>query len=189
LEAVMAGAGFDSEADLGAFRVPLGKTKVAIHDYDYSIATYAVGLEHLSINALHLAMIGAAVANGGTMTSPRLIRGRRSVLGDSLAFPTRSTSRSLASPAATRKVIESMKAVVTNPRGTGRRAAVPGLTIAMKTGTAGQSVPGFNALIVGFAPADEPRIAFGMILEHAGPAEFAGAKATADFFAQLRDRL
>jgi cell division protein FtsI/penicillin-binding protein 2 len=82
-------------------------------------------------------------------------------------------------------MIGAMQAVVTNPRGTGRRAPVPGLTIAMKTGTAGER-PGLQALIVAFAPAEQPRIAFGLIAEDAGPAEIAGAKIAHDFLERIK---
>ena len=43
-----------------------------------------------------------------------------------------------------------------------------------------------EALIVAFAPVDHPRIAFGIIGEDAGPAEYAGAKIAHDFIAAWR---
>ena len=57
----------------------------------------------------------------------------------------------------------------------------------MKTGTAGERP--YNALIMAFAPADHPRIAIGMIAEHAGPAEFEGARIAHDFFSAMKPQL
>ena len=68
--------------------------------------------------------------------------------------------------------------------------AIDGITIALKTGTAGQREQGgLQALIVGFAPAESPKIAFGMIAEDAGPAEYAGAKIVRDFLETMRPRM
>jgi cell division protein FtsI/penicillin-binding protein 2 len=59
----------------------------------------------------------------------------------------------------------------------------------MKTGTAGKRADGLDALILAFAPADHPTIAFGIIAESAGPAEFAGAKIAHDFLAAMKSRM
>jgi cell division protein FtsI/penicillin-binding protein 2 len=59
----------------------------------------------------------------------------------------------------------------------------------MKTGTAGERKTGLEALILAFAPAESPRIAFGIIGEDAGPAEFAGAKIAHDFVEAMQPRL
>ena len=71
--------------------------------------------------------------------------------------------------------------------GTGRRAAVPGLQFAMKTGTAGEREPGLNSVIFGFAPLDEPEVAFGFVAEHAGKAELEGARIVRDFLSTVRN--
>jgi penicillin-binding protein A len=86
--------------------------------------------------------------------------------------------------------VRAMIAVSSDPKGTGRRTQIPGLTIAMKTGTAGERTPGSNlqAVIVAFAPAEKPTIAFGVIAEDAGPAEYAGAKIARDFLEAVKGR-
>jgi peptidoglycan glycosyltransferase len=86
-------------------------------------------------------------------------------------------------------MIRAMQAVATEPRGTGRRAPVEGISIALKTGTAGERKSGLEALIMAFAPVESPKIAFGIIAEDAGPAEFAAAKIAHDFVERLRPRL
>ena len=59
----------------------------------------------------------------------------------------------------------------------------------LKTGTAGERKRGLEALILAFAPVESPRIAFGVIAEDAGPAEFAGAKIAHDFLEAMAPRL
>ena len=178
-------AGFDGEADLGLYKVPLGKTVGEIFN-NFETAFYSIGLEHESITTFHLAMLASMLANRGELTTPRIYRARRSILGELAGEPPKQTSRQVIPAEAAEEVIELMQAVVSRPTGTGRRAAVEGLTVAMKTGTAGQRENGFNSLIMGFAPADEPKIAFALIAENAGPAEFAAAKIAHDFLSAVK---
>jgi cell division protein FtsI/penicillin-binding protein 2 len=46
-----------------------------------------------------------------------------------------------------------------------------------------------NEKSIAFAPADKPKIAFGIIAESAGPAEYAGAKIVHDFLVTMKPRL
>jgi hypothetical protein len=185
LQAFMTAAGFDSEADLGIAKVPLGRTVGRVFNR-YETGFYAIGLEHESINALHLAMLASMMANRGQLTQPRLVRSRRSLLGEASPAPAPPPATRIASVEAAEQVIRAMEAVSTSPKGTGRRARIEGLTIAMKTGTAGKRENGYQALIVCFAPVEHPSIAFGLIAESAGPAEYAGAKMAHDFLTALR---
>jgi peptidoglycan glycosyltransferase len=185
LRAFMTSAGFDAQTDLGFAKVPLGKTVGQIFNR-FETGFYAIGLEHESINALHLAMIASMVANRGMLAQPRLLRARRSILGDSSPVAAPPPATRIASAQAAEQVVRAMEAVSTSPKGTGRRAKIDALTIAMKTGTAGKRENGYQALIVCFAPAERPTIAFGLIAESAGPAEYAGAKIAHDFLTALR---
>ena len=188
LRAFMTAAGFDGAMDLGAYKVPLGKSVGNVFNH-FETASYAVGLDHESVNSLHVAMLASMMANRGVLTAPRLITGRKSILGEPVGSLPPQAKVTLASPAAAATMISAMESVVTDGRGTGRRAAVDGLTMAMKTGTAGKQENGYQAVIMAFAPSDSPRIAIGMIAEDAGPAEFAGAKIAHDFFTAIKDRL
>lgn len=189
LKHAMNAAGFDSQADLGVFQVPLGKTVGPLLT-PFETAHFAIGLEHETMNALHVAMLASMMANRGELTTPKLLVQRRSILGDVIAVaPPRGTSR-LASPAAAEAMVHAMQAVASDPKGTGRRATVAGISLAIKTGTAGvRAAGGLDAVILAFAPVESPRIAFGMIAEDAGPAEFAGAKIAHDFMEAMQSRL
>jgi peptidoglycan glycosyltransferase len=184
----MTAAGFNSQANLGIFQVPLGKIVGPVFNH-FETAFLAIGLEHESMNALHVAMIASMMANRGELTTPKLLVRRRSILGDVVASsPPQGTTR-LASPAAAETMVHAMEAVATEAKGTGRRAPVAGISLAMKTGTAGQRKSGLEALILAFAPVESPKIAFGVIAEDAGPAEFAGAKIAHDFLEAMAPRL
>lgn len=188
LQESLRAAGFGGKADLGVFEVPLGRLIGVVGD-DYSTANAAIGLSHQRINALHLAMIAAAVARDGRMDDPELVRSRRTILGEEIPLNRKTQRREIAPAAAVHQVWPALEAVVVHPRGTGRRAVVDGVPLAMKTGTAGRRVPGYDALIMAFAPAQRPEIAIGVIAEHVGPAEFVGAKIAHDFFQAVAPRL
>lgn len=185
LKSFLTAAGFDSQVDLGAMTAPLGKSVGTVFNR-YETGFYAIGLEHESLNALHLAMVASMMANRGMLAHPRLLRARRSILGDATPAAAPPAATRLASPEAAEQVIRAMEAVATSAKGTGRRAKIDGVDIAMKTGTAGKRENGYQALIVCFAPVEHPTIAFGMIAESAGPAEYAGAKIAHDFLTALR---
>ena len=185
----MTSAGFDGQTDIGLFQVPLGKTVLPIFNH-YETAFYAIGLEHETTNAMHLAMLASMVANRGVLTNPRLLLARRSILGDVVRGPQKQGSVQIAPRASAEEIVQAMRRVVQSPKGTGRRARVEGLDIAMKTGTAGERKEGgLESVILAFVPADAPKIAFGMIAEDAGPAEYAGAKIAHDFIEAMKPRL
>ena len=57
---------------------------------------------------------------------------------------------------------------------TGRRAAIPGINFAGKTGTSQNPHGEDHSVFFGFAPAEKPEIAIAVIIENAGKgAEFA----------------
>jgi penicillin-binding protein A len=67
-----------------------------------------------------------------------------------------------------------MESVVSN--GTGTAAQIPGVAVAGKTGTA-ENVPGqpTHAWFIAFAPAQNPRVAIAVIVEHGGTGGVAAA--------------
>jgi len=188
LERTLRSAGFDGQVDLGVFTVPLGRLIGPVDD-DFETAYLAIGLDHERINALHLAMLASMMANRGVLTTPRLLRDRRSVFGEIVEGPPVQGRTRVGSAAAAARMIIAMQAVAADPQGTGHRAPVSGIPMAIKTGTAGERKEGLQALILAFAPVESPRIAFGIIAEDAGPAEYAGADIAHDFLERIKSRL
>ena len=188
LESFMRSAGFDHSANLGIMQPSLGRIDDQVFN-KFETAFLAIGLVHETMSSLHVAMIASMVANQGMFATPRLMRQRRSILGDVVMTAAPPAATRVASAEAATKIAGAMKAVATSPRGTGRHLVVEGLTVAMKTGTAGDRKSGLEAVILAFAPADSPRIAFGIIAEDAGPAEFAGAEIAKKFLTAIKPRL
>lgn len=122
----------------------------------YNLAQSGIGQGEVLVTPMHMALVTAAVARGGEAVAPRLdtrspVRTLGRVCGESEA-------------AALRRM---MRAAVTH--GTGRGIDIPDIAVAGKTGTA---QTGGNreshSWFVGFAPADQPRWAFCVLVEHGG---------------------
>lgn len=188
LHALFTKAGFEGMADLGLFHAPLGR-KVGNIFNNFETAFYAIGLEHETATTLHLAMLATMLANRGVYTQPRLYTVRRSILGEVIDEAPKHAGTQIVKREHAEELVRAMAAVVTSPQGTGRRAQVEGVTLAMKTGTAGKQERGYHAVVIGFAPVDHPKIAFALVAEESGPAEFAAAKIVHDFLTAIRGRL
>ena len=112
-------------------------------------------------------MIAAAVANHGTLMKPYLVD---SVRAPDLTVIDQTDPSVLSHPVSSEVADElttMMTSVVTS--GTGKKAQIPGVQVAGKTGTA-QTDPeaNDNSWFVGFAPADHPRIAVAVFVANGG---------------------
>jgi cell division protein FtsI (penicillin-binding protein 3) len=112
----------------------------------------------IAVTPVQMAAAYAAVANGGVWVRPHLVAriagGRRTV----------AARRRVVSPRVARTLVSMLRGVVAEG-GTGVEAAVPGYTVAGKTGTAakpdargGYSTSRYVASFVGFVPANKPRL-------------------------------
>jgi peptidoglycan glycosyltransferase len=134
---------------------------------DPLLAFSAIGLDNDLVNPLQMALMASAVANDGVMPQPRIVSEVRDSQGRvAREFGVRTVRRAIsASSAAT--LTQMMIAVVNN--GTGYRAAIPGIQVAGKTGTATNGegrAP--NAWFTAFAPAQDPQIAVSVIVLDGG---------------------
>ena len=119
------------------------------------LAQRSIGQGTLNVTPLHMAMIAACLANGGTMMAPHL----------SLDEPPAVLSRPF-SPQTAARVAAAMRNVVRT--GTGRKIDLPGLEVCGKTGTAQNNKGDDHAWFICFAPASDPKIAVAVIVENAG---------------------
>ncbi|HMD02137.1 MAG TPA: penicillin-binding transpeptidase domain-containing protein, partial [Candidatus Baltobacteraceae bacterium] len=120
------------------------------------LAQLGFGEADLLVTPLRMALVGATIANGGSTPQPTLVRDAGAV--PPLAKPV--------GPEVASEVRELMAAVVRN--GTGTAAALPGVTVAGKTGTATNPAGRSHAWFVAFAPAEAPRVAVAIVVENAG---------------------
>lgn len=119
------------------------------------------------VTALQMALVSAGIAQGGSVMAPHLVREVRDPSGVTAATtPVREWTR--ATDASTAATVRDMMVKVVSA-GSGARAAVPGVKVAGKTGTAevGKGLQ-THAWFIAFAPAEEPRVAMAIVLENAG---------------------
>lgn len=130
------------------------------------LAMASIGQFSVQVTPLQMAQIAQAIGNDGTMMTPYLID---RIVDADLQVQSETTPKALSTPVSAdvaNQVTEMMKSVVSAPYGSGTSMALDGVSVAAKTGTAETGVDGFaNAWAVGFAPADDPQIAFAVIVE------------------------
>ena len=134
---------------------------------DPLLAFSAIGLDNDLVNPMQMALMASAVANGGLMRQPRIVSEVRDSQGRVVReFPVRTVRRAISESSAA-KLTQMMIAVVNS--GSGYRAAIPGIQVAGKTGTATNGegrAP--NAWFTAFAPAQNPQIAVSVIVLDGG---------------------
>ena len=117
---------------------------------------------------LQLASAYAAIGNGGTLWTPRIVTQAADPDGAVLERIEPVVTREISlTPEQLAYVTDTLEAVVTLPYGTARSAfAGFGLPVAGKSGTAETGTPDPHALFPAFAPAADPRIAVATVLLH-----------------------
>jgi peptidoglycan glycosyltransferase len=137
----------------------------------FDLARLAIGQERLLVAPLQMAEVAAAVANGGKLMKPQIWS---RVVDPDGRVSKRMEPSEYSQPISEETAAElttAMEGVVTE--GTGTNAAIPGVAVAGKTGTAetpgndacGGGVEQNQAWFIGFAPADEPEIAIAATVE------------------------
>jgi cell division protein FtsI (penicillin-binding protein 3) len=142
-------------------------------------ATMAYGYG-LSVSLLQLTRAYMAFANDGeVMPLSFLKREPQEIVGERVF-----------SPAVARKV-RAMMETVTQEGGTGMRTRVPGYRVAGKTGTAHKLVDGryasdlFLSSFVGMAPASNPRLIIGVVIDEPSGGVYYGGSTAGPVFAQV----
>jgi penicillin-binding protein 2 len=168
-----AASGIDLPGEVGGV-LPSRETKRRTSGepwYPGDTISVAIGQGLIAVTPIQVARMMGAVGSGRPLVRPHLARDapietspgqRLSVGGDTLAI-----------------VRSALRDVVDH--GTGQRAVVHGVTVAGKTGTAqvfkhsagidADELPKHerdHAWFAGYAPADDPRIAFAVVIEHGG---------------------
>ncbi|OLT17841.1 cell division protein FtsI [Serinicoccus sp. CUA-874] len=133
---------------------------------DAQLALTGIGQFEVRETPLQVAMISAAIANGGVTMTPYLVE---EVRGSDLEVIERNEPRTRSravSQESAEQLTEMMTQVV--ERGSGQSAALPDIQVAGKTGTAEFGESGAaHAWFTGFAPADDPQIAVAVVVESA----------------------
>lgn len=127
-------------------------------------AQSAIGQFNVSATTLQMAMVGAAIGNGGVTMVPYLVADTRAGNLEVISTTQPREHTIAMSRQNSAELLSMMEAVV--QRGTGTMAAIPGVRVGGKTGTAEtgegrQSVSWF----VGVAPLNDPQVAVAVAIE------------------------
>jgi cell division protein FtsI (penicillin-binding protein 3) len=134
---------------------------------DSALASVAMGYQ-VGVTPLQMTAAVSAVANGGELMQPRVVR---AVIRDRtrLPVPRKVVTRAI-TPNTAATLTQIMEGVVTE--GTGTAAQIPGYTVAGKTGTAKKLVNGsyrghsdYNVSFVGFVPSHRPVFAIVVMVD------------------------
>ena len=131
-------------------------------------ALVSIGQGQLLMTPLHVAMMGASVANNGSMMKPYLVDSITTSSGMTIGTARQESLYMPMSSMCAGYLNELMTGVV--KEGTGKSAAISGITVAGKTGTAENETDKDHAWFVGYAPAEKPQIAVAVLLEYDGGA-------------------
>ncbi len=126
------------------------------------LATMAMGQAN-AVTAMQLTTAVSAVANGGKMMKPHLLKQVLDNSGNVIKNCEPEEVRQVISESTARELCEILEGEVTN--GTGRNAYIEGYHVGGKTGTAQKIAPGggylpneYVASFIGLAPSDDPRL-------------------------------
>ena len=151
--------------------------------YGSTIGNIPIG-QGIAVTPIQLAAAYGAIANGGVWVQPHLV----DRVGG--ASPRKLERRRIVTPAVDAVLKSMLTGVVDEHGGTGNAAAIPGYTVAGKTGTAQKPGPGgyttgkYVASFVGMVPVKHPRLLVLVVVDSPSSAIFGGVVA-APAFAQI----
>jgi penicillin-binding protein A len=149
--------------------IPLPVTGSVLGDIDgkAALAQSSIGQLDVAMTPLQAAMVAATVANDGTLMTPYLVD---QVRAPDLTVIDRTDPDELSEPISA-DIADDLTTMMVSvvEEGSGTAAQLPGVQVAGKTGTAqvGEGIPDHNWFI-GFAPADDPKIAVAVFVKNGG---------------------
>ena len=185
----MSAFGFGASTGLGLPGESRGQLRDPTRWSLLSLPTLSLGQE-VSVTALQMVAAFGAIANGGTLMQPRLVRATFDADGREARRFQPLAVRQVVSPATARTLTRILVKAV--EAGTGHNAAIPGYEVAGKTGTAQKldpttgrysRAPGVLSF-AGWAPADEPRFVMLVMLDEPKNEQW-GSEAAAPVFGAI----
>ncbi|WP_353097784.1 penicillin-binding transpeptidase domain-containing protein [Tissierella praeacuta] len=130
------------------------------------VAASAIGQGKILVTPLNMALIASGIANDGQIVKPILVKEITSKDNKVLKKNTTEVLSQGTDMITANELKDMMIDVVKS--GTGKNAKIKNIKVAGKTGTAENSSGKSHAWFVGFAPADDPKVAVAVILEEEG---------------------
>jgi cell division protein FtsI (penicillin-binding protein 3) len=155
---------------------------------EIDLANHGFG-QGVGVTPIQLAVAYAAIANGGYLVRPYVVKAAYDAAGRPLLTHTPEALHRVISPAIAHTMNRLLQGVVNGPDGTGRLARVSDFVVAGKTGTAQMVNPTTGAYyqsrlvasFVGFLPADDPRLVILVVLYDVAHGHFGGLTAAPVF--------
>ena len=185
--------GFGNKTGIGLPGEAAGLLRAVYEWTPFSIASISFGQE-LSATPLQVVFMVAAVANGGELLQPQLVKRITDAEGEILDVSSPRVIRRVISERTAAEITAVLRNVVED--GSGAEAAVQGVTVAGKTGTAEKSVSGHRGYLpganvcsfVGFWPAESPKYAMLVVFDEP-VSERWGSKTAAPAFGRIVERI
>lgn len=155
---------------------------------DSALASMSFGYQ-ISVTPVQMATAVSAVANGGTLYEPHLVR---ALIRDGAREPIEPKALRRAIAPETAATLTSILEDVVR-RGTGTKAALEGFTVAGKTGTAAKlinhtySETAYNASFVGFVPSRAPVLTIVVVVDTPHGGSYFGGDVAAPIFNRIAD--
>jgi penicillin-binding protein A len=129
-------------------------------------ARIGIGQERLAVTPLQMAMVASAIANGGVLYEPHLLREAVDRGGSVVLEQRPKELRRVMSPQVAAELNTMMRRVVEEGTGTAAALSSSGVQVAGKTGTAETGRGDLNdAWFIGIAPAIDPKVAVAVVIE------------------------
>ncbi len=142
--------------------------------YEGDTVNLSIGQGYVLLTPLAAANLAAILANRGKLYRPHLVKKIVDEENNTLLEMQPQEIFALDLKVETWEILnQGLKEAVL--QGTGRAASLPGIDIAGKTGTGENPAGGDHAWFIGYAPAENPKIAFAIFVEHGGRGGVAAA--------------
>lgn len=165
----------------GIIRPPSAWKPIELADHGFG--------QGVAVTPIQLAVAYAAIANGGMLMRPYVLKAAYDSAGDEILSHQPQAVRRAIPPAVAHQMNLLLRNVVSGKDGTARLAQVADFTVAGKTGTAQMVNPSTGgyyqgrlvASFVGFVPADDPRLVILVVLYDVAHGHFGGLYAAPVF--------
>jgi len=168
--------GIDLPAEGTGIIYPYGQEK----PFDVDMYALSIG-ESATVTPMQLIMAYAAVANGGDLMVPQIVKALTDKDGNIVKEFEPEVKRSIFSEQTAKRVRDLMTGVV--QEGTGKAASIPGYSVAGKTGTATFEMGEDEGLHVlsfgGYAPSENPEVVVLVIVDRPADEELGSSGASA----------
>jgi cell division protein FtsI (penicillin-binding protein 3) len=180
-------SGVDLPAEDPGLLFPLSRWTI------YSETSVPMGHE-ISVTPLQLCTAMSAIANGGTLYRPYVVKRVATTDGTVIVDNGPEMVRKVIGTKAAKEMTEILEGVVKD--GTGKKAALPNVRVAGKTGTSQKIDPKthqythekYIASFVGFAPAEDPKICIAVVLDEPQGGSYYGGAVAAPVVGKILQR-